>query len=177
MTFTIDTNELNNDEVSITENASGELEVTHVPTGNTFVLDTGQRASSIKNIDGGVALEGETGTIPDGDYGIIMSTQLADTETFSVTRVSYHSIGDTDPVTPSPSNTELSIIDGSGSYLTTILSGGGEDTHVTGNPVVSYQNTTGSTQDIVIGVDNGQVNVTGAGEAIDIQANIIGQIE
>lgn len=47
MTFTIDVDLIENNEVSITENASSELEITHVPTSNTFTIDGSVAVSNI----------------------------------------------------------------------------------------------------------------------------------
>jgi hypothetical protein len=127
--------------------------------------------------------ESDTGVISSGDFGIIMTTELADSESLNISRASYHQIGDSDPVTPAPSGTEISVIDGNNSNTATglpltVLSGDGttEYPQQTGTPLAQYTNNTGSTQTIVIGVDNGQ-NTTGSGSNINIQAGIIGRIE
>jgi hypothetical protein len=173
-TLTVDTSALNSEEVQDEVNslitAGDNITTTYDDTNDTLTI-------SSTDLSTNSIFESDTGVIKEGNYGVIITNSLADGQTISVTSASYHSIGDTDPVTASPTNTELSIIDGNGAHLQTILAGGSEDTEVTGSPVVSYQNTTGARQDIVIGVDNGQVNVSGASADIDIQANVIARIE
>lgn len=46
MPFTLDIDLIENDEVKITENTNGELEVEHTPTGNTLVIDEGGSVSN-----------------------------------------------------------------------------------------------------------------------------------
>ena len=50
MPFTIDTDLIENDEVRLTENSSGNLEILHVPSGKSFEIDTSEKASSISNV-------------------------------------------------------------------------------------------------------------------------------
>jgi len=47
MTFTIDVDLIENNEVRLTENASGNLEIVHVPSGKSFEIDTSEKSSSI----------------------------------------------------------------------------------------------------------------------------------
>lgn len=47
MSFTIDTDLIENDEVKLTENSNGELEIVHIPTGNTFLIDTTENLSNL----------------------------------------------------------------------------------------------------------------------------------
>ena len=124
--------------------------------------------------------ESDTGVIADGDFGILMTTTLADNQYFRITRAGFHSITDSSPVGASPSSADFKIINEAGdTTLKTILSGDGTTafTQETGSPQTTYQNTTGSSQTIVIGVDNGQVDTNLGGSDIEIQSAIIGRIE
>ena len=47
MPFTIDTDLIENDEVRITENSSGNLEIIHVTSGNSIEIDQSVTISSI----------------------------------------------------------------------------------------------------------------------------------
>jgi len=47
MPFTIDTDLIENDEVRLTENDAGNLDILHVPSGKLFEIDSSEKSSSI----------------------------------------------------------------------------------------------------------------------------------
>jgi hypothetical protein len=49
MPFTIDPKLIENDEARLEENASGNLEIVHVPTGTTLEIDSGGAVSTLEN--------------------------------------------------------------------------------------------------------------------------------
>lgn len=76
MSFTIDVDLIENNEVQITENASGELEITHAPTGKTLVIDDNANVSTI----GGVDAEDNNTTIVSGTSSFNFGTNLSVTD-------------------------------------------------------------------------------------------------
>lgn len=113
-----------------------------------------------------------SGIVASGDFGIIQTVHLEDGQSIEVTEATYISLKG-DPIEASPSGTELSLATSS-AIQQTVLSGDGTtvNINVTGNPVTSYENTTGSSQQIMIGIDNGNFG-SGAGADIDIQMSAI----
>jgi len=111
----------------------------------------------------------ETGEVADGDAGIAVATRLADQETLSVDLASLGVVGSGAP--PSGVNLTIISLDSSwnGTQETVIISGDGTNkTDVTGSPITSYQNTTGSQQDVAIVVDNGQFGAPGTGSTEEV---------
>jgi len=51
MPFTIDTDLIENDEVRLTENATGNLEITHVPSDTSLEIDSGGSVSTLGKSD------------------------------------------------------------------------------------------------------------------------------
>ena len=51
MTFTIDTDLIENDEVRLTENSSDNLEITHIPSGTSLEIDAGGSVSTFGKSD------------------------------------------------------------------------------------------------------------------------------
>jgi len=49
MPFTIDPKLIENDEVRLTENNSGNLEIVHVPSGKSLEIDSSKKTSTITN--------------------------------------------------------------------------------------------------------------------------------
>jgi hypothetical protein len=86
-----------------------------------------------------------------------------------VTQIGVGLIGKGGP----PSGLDVSIItldeSWAGTYQTTVISGDGTTKNdVTGSPVASYTNSTGSAQDVALVVDNGQYDATGTGSKEDV---------
>lgn len=95
----------------------------------------------------------EGGTVNTGTSVPVGSFELADNDTLYVTQAMLTEDGFT---TPAPSGLNLLIVP-NGSSNTTILSGDGTTLYLneTGTPYASYTNTTGSTQEVAIMLDNG----------------------
>lgn len=76
MPFTIDVDLIENNKVSLTENNNSNLDITHVPTGNTFTVDADAATSEI----GGVDAEDSGTTVVSGTSAINFGTNLGVTD-------------------------------------------------------------------------------------------------
>lgn len=111
----------------------------------------------------------ESGSIAAGDQGIVAIDNVQDTDSVEVYKAAL-TLSDAQAV-PSGVNMELVTFDNAGAYTTqaTIASGDGSTVfdRETGDPLASYQNTSGSAQSIGVIVDNttaSSVNIMAAVE-------------
>lgn len=118
-----------------------------------------------------------SGTVAAGTSGVVHITSLADTETVEFTQATLLLADGT----PAPTDLDLILATldnlGGGTKQTTILAGDGSTVHAdaTGNPLVSYQNTSGGEETIAVLVDNGDFNV-GTGASQEVMAAAIGGV-
>lgn len=103
------------------------------------------------------------GTVAAGEQDLIVYERLADGETLEIFKIRG--------IQPSgsgfPTDFDIVLIEmDSPSKLDTVFSGDGSNLNQVGDPILSYQNTTGSPQDVAIGMDNGKYN-SGTGSVQD----------
>lgn len=115
----------------------------------------------------------EGGTVAAGESVPLRTVELADGETFSVTEAHLSDDGFT---TAAASGIDLTIVAQNGTNVT-VLSGDGSTLHtqVTGAPVASYTNTTGSAEVVMVAIDNGDYN-TGTGNNTQAFGGFIARI-
>jgi hypothetical protein len=118
----------------------------------------------------------ETGTVNAGNIGIIWFTNIADQSTIEI----YQAGLLLDTLEPAPSGLDLTIFTGDNAGNATtrqvVITGDGSvKDDQTGDPLASWQNTTGAAITVALGVDNGNFN-TGTGSSQDIAATFAGQI-
>lgn len=118
----------------------------------------------------------ETGTVAAGNIGIIWFTNMADQETVEV----YQAGLLLDTLEAAPSGLDLTIFTGDNAGNATtrqvVITGDGTvQDDETGDPLASWQNTTGGGITVALGVDNGNFN-TGTGSSQDIATTFAGQI-
>lgn len=112
----------------------------------------------------------ETGAVADTDQGVLTIDELADGETVEI----YKAALTTDTIEAIPSGVDLELVtfDNAGSFTSeaTLISGDGSTIHdrITGNPLASFTNTSGSAVSIGVIVDNG------SGSSQDVVAKIEG---
>lgn len=111
----------------------------------------------------------ESGSVGVDDSAIVLAVRLAHDETVRVTKAGMGVLGSGAP----PSGLNLIIISlssgWSGTEQSTIISADGTSkTDVTGSSVASYENRTGSAQDVAIAVDNGHFSAAGIGSTADV---------
>jgi len=113
-----------------------------------------------------------------GDFTVLLTGNAADGETVHIDQATFV-MSDGTPV-PSGCDAIIATLDnaGGGTSQATILSGDGSTIYddETGNPLASYTNTSGATQTVAIGVDNGNWNA-GSGADQDVQLSIVGVIK
>ena len=124
-----------------------------------------------RNVDPRNVFEGtETGAVANSDQGILTVDNLADGESARI----YKAALTTETIEAIPSGVELKLVtfNNAGSFTTraTLISGDGATIHdrETGNPLASYENTTGGAQSVGVIVDNG------SGSSQDVVAKIEG---
>jgi hypothetical protein len=129
------------------------------------------KKSPARTVDPRNIFEGtETGVVANGDQGILTVDELQDGESVSVFKAALTT--DTIQAIPSGVDLELVTFDNAGSFTSraTLISGDGSTVYdrVTGNPLASYENTSGGEQSIGVIVDNG------SGSSQDVVAKIEG---
>ena len=129
------------------------------------------RKAPARTVDPRNIFEGtETGTVANGDQGILTVDELADGESVEV----YKSALTTDTIEAVPSGVDLELVtfDNSGAFTSraTLVSGDGSTIYdrVTGDPLASYTNSSGGPQSVGVIVDNG------SGASVDVVAKIEG---
>lgn len=144
---------------TIDGDSTKSIDVDH---GSVIVVGDGtnwdlEKAAS-RTVDPRNIFEGtETGAVANGDQGILTIDELADGETVDI----FKAILTTDTVEAIPTSIDLELVtfDNAGSYTSqaTLITGDGATVHdrVTGNPLASYTNSSGSAQSIGVLVDNG----------------------
>lgn len=109
-----------------------------------------------------------SGEVVAGNASVLGATSLQDQETLEITEATLVLVSGS----PAPTGLDLIIVqlDGAaGASLSTILAGDGASTLAgeTGNPLGSYQNTSGGEQTIGVAVDNGNYNAgTGSNQTV-----------
>jgi hypothetical protein len=135
-----------------------------------------QRPESRPNAD---RLEqGESGSVAAGNSGIVTRTNLASGDALNVYRAGL-TTSDGQAV---PSGLDLIVIlednSGGATKQTTILSGDGSTVFdkEAGDPLASYENTSGSGQTVAVVVDNGDFG-SGTSSSQDIMADVLAEAE
>lgn len=117
----------------------------------------------------------ESGSVAQGDFGIVDTVELGVDATIEIMEASFHEIGSSSPFVAASSGADLVIADGS-SVKTNILSGDSSTIYINETssppPLDSYTNGNASAENIAIGIDNGQINTT-AGKDIEAQADVL----
>lgn len=119
----------------------------------------------------------QSGVVSAGDVSSFLITSLANGETLDIDLATFI-LSDGQAV---PSNIDLviAILDntGSGTSQVTILNGNGSSVYdkQTGSPLATYTNDSGSSQTVMIGVDNGHWN-TGSGGNHDTFVSIVAKV-
>jgi len=159
-----------------TETIDGDSTITiDVDNGTLVVVGDGTnwdiKQAPARTVDPRNIFEGtETGAVADADQGILTVDNLADGESVDIFKAALTT--DTIEAIPSGVDLELVTFDNAGSFTSrsTLVSGDGSTIHdrVTGNPLASYENTSGSPQSVGVIVDNG------SGSSQDVVAKIEG---
>jgi len=149
-----------------TVNVSGTMDASVVSAGDGLTVQDA-------DLDVDWYSPSEGGVIAAGDAGPVWVTTLANNEELFVTQASLVMNDDTSP----PTDLDLVIADPSeGSAKTTIIAGDGTDKNdETGAPLASYQNTTGSSEDIGVFIDNGNFG-SGTGSEQQAIGSFIGRV-
>jgi hypothetical protein len=169
---TVKTNDIDSDGDGRVDAADHATNADHATTaGDADTLDGKQRSYYAvsghthprSDLDSERYQKQEGGTVDEGSIVPLFTYGLADGETVYVDQAMLTKDGFT---TPCVSGVDLVLVP-DGSANTTILSGDGTTLYddESGNPLVSYTNTTGSHQTIMIGIDNGAYN-NGYGNAV-----------
>jgi len=119
----------------------------------------------------------ESGAVAAGNAGVAYVTQVEDTRTFTVAQAGLI-LADGQPA-PSGLDLVIATLDNSGttSKVADIIVGDGTVlADETGDPLASYENTTGAEQTVAVLVDNGNFN-SGTGSSQDVFATAHGQVE
>jgi hypothetical protein len=119
----------------------------------------------------------DLGTVPDGDFVPLLTIGLDDGDTLEVTQATLTQNG-FDTAAPLGINLIIAVKEDTASPKTTILSGDGSTLFddVTGDPIVSYQNTSGSHQTAVIALNNGDFGQSGVGSDQVAQGGFIARV-
>ena len=114
----------------------------------------------------------ESGNVPDTDQGILVVDSLADGETLRIQKAVLTTA--TVEAVPTGVDLELVTFDNAGGFTSraTLATGDGATVYdrVTGSPMASYENTSGSAQSVGVLVDNG------SGGAVEVMADVRGDI-
>lgn len=114
----------------------------------------------------------ESGNVPDTDQGILVVDNLADGETLRIQKAVLTTA--TVEAVPTGVDLELVTFDNAGGFTSqaTLATGDGSTVYdrVTGSPLASYQNVSGSAQSVGVIVDNG------SGGAVEVMADVRGDI-
>jgi hypothetical protein len=114
----------------------------------------------------------ESGAVADGDQGILVVDSLADGETVRIQKAVFTTASV--QAIPTGADLELVTFDNAGSFTSrgTLAAGDGSTVYdrVTGSPIDSYENTSGSAQSVGVLVDNG------SGGSIEVMADVRGDI-
>lgn len=115
------------------------------------------RKEPARTVDPRNIFEGtETGAVANGDQGILTVDNLADGESVDIFKAALT----TDTIQAIPTDVDLKLVtfDNAGSFTTrsTLIAGDGSTIHdrETGNPLASYENTSGSPVSVGVVVDN-----------------------
>lgn len=126
-----------------------------------LIVNTSLDWPEVRFSDGGVAAT--------GDADIVVYERLGNNDTLEVTEVRIAN-ADGSGV---PSGCDVSIIGlDTPDHKVTVVSGDGSEKDVSGDPIASYQNTTGSPEDVAIVVDNGHFS---SGSGSDQTVTISGE--
>ena len=121
-------------------------------TGTISLRDTVEARGATLDHDWYSKFEG--GTVPAGSSVPLRTVRLADGDTISLTEAHLSEDGFT---TPAATDVALAIVADDGT-TTTVLNGDGSTLYdqETGDPVASYQNTSGGAQTVMVALDNGE---------------------
>lgn len=137
----------------------------------------GQEASALGGISDDDFIADASGTVLNTETGILYITSLPDSSSLEITQAALLLADGT----AAPSNLDLIIgtLDnaGSGTSETNVIQGDGSTVFddQTGSPLASYSNTSGNTETVFIGIDNGDFN-PGTGSDQEIFAHASGSI-
>ena len=127
------------------------LSVTDDGDGTVTVSASGGSSAALSTLVEGT----ETGTVAAGDQGVLVVDELLDTETLSVKTATL--VSGTVQAVPTGVDLKLGTFSsGSFTQQAVILSGDGATVHdnADGNPLASYQNTSGTAQTVGYVIDN-----------------------
>jgi hypothetical protein len=145
-----------------------------VVDGNGVAFDAENVTETYKgsDLDTEFATVSDGGRVSTGDGGLLYEDEIADGDTFNVYKATL-----TAETTAAPSGTNLVLVtldgNGGGTLQSTIINGDGTlQVGETGTPLASYENTTGSTQQIGVIVDNGEFT-SGSGSNQSLFGSIV----
>jgi hypothetical protein len=119
----------------------------------------------------------ESGSVASGNSGVAFVTQVEDTRTFAVYQAGLL-LADGQPA-PTDLDLVIATLDNAGAATkqTEIITGDGTvQAYESGDPLASYENTTGGEQTVAILIDNGNFNA-GTGSSQDVVASAHGEVE
>jgi hypothetical protein len=150
-------------------NSDNELIAEDPATGNSRPVPIDKLRVGGANTLSETFYESVTGLVAAGDFNISQAFELPDGGELRVTEASFVQIDSASGITAAPSGAEFAIADGSG-IKQTILSGDGSSIFLnetgTPQPQTVYENTSGGSQQVFVGVDNGQF---GSGSGADLR--------
>jgi hypothetical protein len=118
----------------------------------------------------------ESGAVADGNSGIVYAHQVSDGRTFEIRRAGL--LLSDGQAAPTDLDLIIATLDNSGTATkrSTAIDGDGTvQATVTGDPLASYENTSGNSQTVAVLVDNGNFN-SGTGSSQDIIADVQGTV-
>lgn len=152
---------------------------------NTYLKDSGGKFNS-DTVEGALQEVGspdsdefstsEAGSVQGADAGNVYTTNVPNGETLNILQAGF--ILSDGQAAPSGLDLVIAVLDGTGGATkqTTVITGDGTiQNDVTGNPVASYSNSSGSAQSVAIMVDNGYFN-TGTGSSKDVFTTARGEV-
>ena len=118
-----------------------------------------------------------SGIVNSGDVGNLVTTNVPDGESISVTLATLIE-SDGHPVDTGV-DLVIATLDnsGNGDRKTVVLEGDGSSVYdrQTGSPIASYSNTSGSSKTVMIGVDNGHFNA-GSGSEQELYVAVVAKV-
>ena len=118
--------------------------------------------------------ETDSGVVPAGNFAPIWTTTLNDGETLNVTQAAL-SLNDG---SATPADCDLVIADLTNMTEETelITSDGTLQIDATGTPLGSYQNTSGSSEQVAVGINNGEFGAAGSGDDRNARVSFSGRV-
>jgi len=118
-----------------------------------------------------------SGVVTDGNVANVVTTQINDGEQIDISLATF--IESNGQAVDSGVDLIIATLDnsGGGTSRVTVLSGDGSSVYdkQTGSPLASYSNTSGSSQTVMIGADNGHFN-SGSGSDQDLYVAVVAKI-